>query len=101
MKMVPHLVAAGIDVLDNIQPSAGMDPYAVKREFGDRIVVQAQVDQHAVLPKWRPEEIYRKYRRMIEDLAPGGGFIISPTFRSQNTPPENLLAVLKAIGEPL
>ena len=102
MELIPDLIELGVDILDNIQPTAAnMDPYRIKEQFGRDLVIQAQVDEIIVMATWKPEDIYRKYRTLIEDLAVGGGFFISPTFRSQTTPRENLKALLRAIAEPL
>lgn len=99
---IKNLVEIGVDILDNIQPTAaGNDPYAIKREFGDRLIIQAQGDEINILPNWKPDAIYSHYRKIIEDLARDGGFIFVPAFRSETTPKENLEALLRAINEPL
>lgn len=99
---VKSLVEIGVDILDNIQPTAASnDPYAFKREFGDHLVIQAQSDEINILPNWKPDAIYSHYRKIIEDLAEGGGFIFSPAFRSETTPKENVEALLRAVARPL
>ncbi|OGJ85730.1 MAG: hypothetical protein A2268_11725 [Candidatus Raymondbacteria bacterium RifOxyA12_full_50_37] len=102
MPLVPDLVELGIDILDNLQPTAkGNDPWAIKRNFGNKLILHVQVDEQIVMREWKPKDVYSKYRKMIEDLAVGGGFIISTTFRSQDTPRENVEALLQAIRTPL
>ena len=43
--LIPRFIACGIDSLQTIQPqAAGMDPYELKAEFGDEIVLHGAVD---------------------------------------------------------
>ena len=102
IRIIPGLIEAGVDILDNIQPSAkNMDARLIKKEFGRHLVLHAQPDQHVVLRTWSPEAVYRKCRDDIMDLAQGGGYIFSPQFSWRTTPPENVKAMLQAVREPL
>jgi uroporphyrinogen decarboxylase len=91
----------GLDILDPIQPRArGMEPEALKRDFGDRLVFHGGVDIQYTLPFGSPEEVAQEVRRYIQALAPGGGYLVAPAHNVQSdVPPENLVAIRDAIEE--
>lgn len=71
---VPDLVAAGLDALNPLEVKAGMDPVALKRQFGDRLVLHGGLN--AVL--WdKPEEIRAEMERLVPVLKENGGYIFS------------------------
>jgi len=71
---VPDLVAAGLDALNPLEVKAGMDPIALKREFGDRLVLHGGIN--AVL--WdRPAEIRAEMERVLPVVKENGGYIFS------------------------
>jgi uroporphyrinogen decarboxylase len=98
---LPDLIEMGADILNPIQLSAqGMgDTAKLKREFGDSLSFWGGgVDVQQTLPRATPDEIEEEVQRRIEDLAPGGGFIFTPTQTIQpDTPPENVAAMWRAL----
>jgi len=72
--LVPELVKMGLDALNPLEVKAGMDPIALKKEFGDKLVLHGGLN--AVL--WdSPDEVYAEMERMIPVLKKDGGFIFS------------------------
>ena len=58
------------------------------------------VDTHHVLPCGTPEEVREEVRRRIQDLGPGGGYVVSPVHNIQpDVPPENVVAMYEAAYE--
>ena len=71
---VPELVGFGLDALNPLEIKAGMEPIALKREFGDKLVLHGGLN--AVL--WDdPEAVYAEMDRLIPVLKQNGGFIFS------------------------
>jgi uroporphyrinogen decarboxylase len=71
---VPDLVAAGLDALNPLEVKAGMDPIALKREFGDQLVLHGGIN--AVL--WdKPAEIRAEMEQVVPALKENGGYIFS------------------------
>ena len=96
------IVEAGFDILNPVQCSArGMDPAALKRRYGGRLVFWGGgVDTQRTLPFGTPQEVRDEVRRRIETFAPGGGFVFSSVHNVQAlTPVENLLALFDAVAE--
>ena len=94
-------IAVGMDAVQTIQPQAeGMDPYALKRDFGDRMTLHGAVDAQGFLQNATPEQIRRKVHRLIDQVGRDGGYILSPSHNIQpDTPLENALAVYRAVAE--
>ena len=97
--LIGDLIDAGIDILNPIQISSpGMNPKALKAEFGrDLVFWGGGVDTQVVLGTGTPEEVKADARRNIEALAPGGGFVFAAVHDIQaNVPSENIMAMREA-----
>jgi uroporphyrinogen decarboxylase len=98
-EVLPDLIEIGVDILNPIQVSAkGMgDTAFLKREFGKDIVFWGGIDTQHVLPFGSPQEVKVEVNRRLEDLAPGGGYVMASVHNIQyNTPPQNILAMYEA-----
>jgi uroporphyrinogen decarboxylase len=73
------------------------DTAFLKREFGKDIVFWGGIDTQHVLPFGSPQEVKVEVNRRLEDLAPGGGYVMASVHNIQyNTPPQNILAMYEA-----
>ena len=100
--LIPHLIDAGVDILNPVQTSAAnMEPARLKKEFGDKIVFWGGgCDTQQVLAKAAPEEIRRHVKERLSIFAPGGGYVFNQVHNIQaNVPPENIIAMLDAAYE--
>ncbi len=99
-RLIPHFIACGMDALQTIQPqAAGMNPYELKKEFGDRITLHGAVDVQGWLQRATPTEIAAEVSRLIDEVGDGGGFILAPCHHIQpDTPLENVLAVYGTVA---
>lgn len=93
--IIPGLIEIGVDVIDPIQVNAyGMDPSELKRYFGDIITLSGGIDEQEILPFGSPEKIRNEVLRIIDIMAPGGGYFLGPTHNFQDDCPiENILAM--------
>ncbi len=89
------LVEIGIDILNPVQVSAqGMDPKQLKKRFGDVLSFWGGIDTQHVLPHGTPEAVREEVRRRIDELAPGGGYVLCAVHNIQpDVPPENIVAM--------
>jgi uroporphyrinogen decarboxylase len=97
--LIPDFIDMGIDALNPVQVSAaGMDPAWLKREFGkDLTFWGAACDSQTVLPFGPPERVAEEVKRRIDELAPGGGYVLAPIHNIQaGVPAENVLALFDA-----
>ena len=100
MDALEGLVDMGIDVLEALQFDAKwMDPAEMKRRVGDRISFHGGVSVQSTLPFGTPEDVEREVRERLAVLGANGGYILAPSHAIQaGTPPENIVALLKAAG---
>ncbi len=71
---VPELIDIGLDSLNPLEVKAGMDPIALKEEYGDDLVFHGGIN--ALL--WdKPEQIHEEMERIIPVMKRNGGYIFS------------------------
>jgi len=71
---VPELVEMGLDALNPLEVKAGMDPLALKQQYGERLVLHGGIN--AVL--WdQPEAIQAEMERVVPRMKENGGYIFS------------------------
>ncbi|MCW5978515.1 MAG: hypothetical protein KIT09_10575 [Bryobacteraceae bacterium] len=95
---IPDLIDVGIDVLNPIQVSAArMDTRWLKQEYGRDLAFWGAIDNQRVLPYGAPADVERETLRRIEDLGPGGGYVLAAAHNiQQDAPPENIAAMFDA-----
>lgn len=85
----------GIDILDAVQPEpVGMEPEALKHDFGDRITFCGMLSLQQTLAHGTTDDCRREAEHRIRVSGRNGGYIFSPpnTF-TRDIPLENILAV--------
>jgi uroporphyrinogen decarboxylase len=71
---VPELIEIGVDMLNPLEVKAGVDPLALKRQYGDRLGFHGGLN--AVLYA-TPGKMWEEMRRVIPEMKKGGGYIAS------------------------
>jgi len=100
--LVEDFIEIGIDILNPIQTSAGKmaDLAGLKKRYGKNITFCGAIDTHHILPYGSPEEVRQEVRRVIQILAPGGGYMVASVHTIlDEVPPENILAMVDAVEE--
>ena len=91
--LLDDLIHIGIDVIHPIEPLPGVDYAAVKNQFGDRIAFLGAIDISYALPGDR-DGVIKEAQNRIQQLAPGGGYILAPSNHIQgDVPPENVVTL--------
>lgn len=101
-KFFESFIEAGFDIINPVQCSAaGMDPSALKRRYGDRLVFWGGgVDTQKTLPFGTPGQVREEVLRRCEIFAPGGGFVFNSVHNIQaGTPVANIAAMIDAVHE--
>jgi uroporphyrinogen decarboxylase len=98
-RMIPDFIAMGIDILNPIEPCAGLqDIYEIKAQYGDRIALCGNIDIDGVLMQGSREEIIRDVQEHIDRLGGGGGYICASSHDlHQLIPLENFYAMRDAV----
>lgn len=96
--IIPDLIDIGLDVLESVQPeAAGMNPYQLKKLWGNKIVFWGCLGSQSTIPFCPPSEIKNEVQKLCKEMGKGGGYILSPAKALQpETPTENAVAVLEA-----
>jgi uroporphyrinogen decarboxylase len=85
--IIPDLIEIGMDVLNPVQGNCpGMDPLALKAEFGENLAFMGGLDTQDMLPNGSVGEVQRETARLIEGMTTGGGGYILAA--SHTIPPE-------------
>lgn len=100
-ELLPDLIEIGVQAINPVQVSAkGMDSAELKAEFGENLSFWGAIDTQSVLPFGTPSDVESEVRRRIEDLAPGGGYVLASGHNIQaEVPPENVLAMFDAAAK--
>ena len=99
--LIPDFIECGLDILQSLQPLArGMDFKKIKSEYGRYIAFQGGIDIQDVMPFGTVDRVKTEVRRIIETLAPGGGYIFCSSHNLQpDTPLQNTLAMYETAIE--
>lgn len=91
--LIPQLIEAGVDILDPVQPVAGMEAETLKREFGKHLTFHGGIDTQHLMRKGTPAEVRKEVERVTRIFGEGGGYILCPSNNFMSgTPIENVLA---------
>jgi uroporphyrinogen decarboxylase len=97
--LFPRLIDMGLDLFNPFQPEV-MDPYEMKRRFGDRLSFWGGVSTQRLLPYGTPEEVRTEARRLRREVGRGGGYVISPAHQIPgDARPENVMALIETVNE--
>jgi uroporphyrinogen decarboxylase len=93
--ILDDIVEIGIEVINPVQVSnPQMDTKLLKKRYGDQLSFWGAIDTQHVMPMGTVDEVKDEVRRRIEDLAPGGGYILSAVHSIQpDVPTENIFAL--------
>ena len=94
--LIPHLIEAGIDVLNPIQ-SECMDFEEIYRKYGDKISFHGTIGTQTVMPHGTPKEGKETVWRNLDIAGDKGGLFVAPTHLLEpEVPFENILAYVEA-----
>lgn len=96
---IPHLIDAGVDVLNPIQPEC-MDFEKLYNLYGDQISFHGTIGTQTTMPFGTPEEIKALVKKNLTIVGKKGGLFVSPTHMLEpEVPWENILAYVEACAE--
>jgi uroporphyrinogen decarboxylase len=98
-ELFPELIELGLDVFNPLQPEV-MDPYEIKRQYGEQLAFYGGMSIQRVLPFGTPQEVRDEARRLMDRVGRGGGFIISPSHDMPgDIPVANMVAFIETVRE--
>jgi uroporphyrinogen decarboxylase len=72
--LVPELIEIGVDMLNPLEVKAGVDPVALKKQYGKQLAFHGGLN--AVLYD-KPELLHAEMRKVIPAMKAGGGYVAS------------------------
>ena len=100
--LLPDLIDAGLDIYNPVQfTAAGMELEGLKKDFGkDLVFWGGGVNTQSTLKNGSPEKVGDEVRKILDIMAPGGGFVFTPVHNIQeDVPPENFWAMWDTLME--
>jgi uroporphyrinogen decarboxylase len=100
--LLPDLIEAGLDIYNPVQfTAANMDLPGLKKDFGkDLVFWGGGVNTQSTLKNATPEKVSDEVKRILDIMAPGGGFVFAPVHNIQeDVPPENFWAMWDTLME--
>lgn len=94
--LIPHLIEAGIDVLNPVQPEC-MNFKELHDEYGDRLSFHGTIGTQTTMPFGTPDEVRKEVFRNLEIAGDRGGLFVAPTHLLEpEVPWENIIAYVQA-----
>jgi len=100
--LLPDLIEAGLDILNPVQfTAANMELEGLKKDFGNDLVFWGGgVDTQSTLKNASPEHVKDEVKKILDIMAPGGGFVYAPVHNIQeDVPSENFWAMWDTLME--
>ncbi len=100
--LLPDLIDAGLDIYNPVQFTAtNMDLKELKNDFGrDLVFWGGGVNTQSTLRDGSPQIVKDEVKKIIDILAPGGGFVFTTIHNIQeDIPPENFWAMWDTLME--
>ena len=80
---IPDLIEMGLDILNPIEVKAGMDPYYLKKTYGDKLSFHGGLN---ALLYTNPQELHNEIEKLIPAMKENGGFM----FGSDHSVPDSV-----------
>ena len=94
--LLPEILSLGVDVIHPLEPLPATDIPAIKASFGDKVTFLGGIDISHAMTGTR-EAVIDEVKLRIEQLAPGGGYILAPANHLQaDVSPENVVTLFEA-----
>ena len=95
---MPDVIEIGLDVIESVQPEpAGMNPYELKKKWGDKITFWGCLGSQSTLQFGTPQQIRDEVKKLCREMGKGGGYILHPAKGLQpGTPVGNAAACVEA-----
>jgi uroporphyrinogen decarboxylase len=100
--LLPDLIDAGMDIYNPVQFTAdNMDLRGLKKDFGkDLVFWGGGINTQQTLKSSTPDRVCDEVKKILDIMAPGGGFVFTPIHNVQeDVPPENFWAMWDTLME--
>ncbi len=94
-----RLADLGVDIFHCLEPMETVDMARIKQTYGERLAFWGGIDIKRAMPG-SVADVEAEVRQRIRELGPGGGYMVAPANHLQpDVPPENVVALARAVHE--
>jgi uroporphyrinogen decarboxylase len=98
-KLLPDIIALGMDVIHPLEPLHASNIPAIKEQFGNQLTFLGGIDISHAMPG-RREDVIAETKLRISQLAKGGGYILAPSNHLQaDVSAENVITLFETAHE--
>ncbi|MGC9004031.1 MAG: uroporphyrinogen decarboxylase family protein [bacterium] len=95
-EVLDDLIECGVNAIHPIEPKA-MNIREVKERYGDKLCILGGLNLDYPLSRGTPEEVEEEVKRLLKEVAPGGGYCLgSSNSITEYVPLENYKAMLES-----
>ncbi len=77
-ELIPNYIEMGLDLLQGLEPAAGVDIVMLNEKYGKKIAWNGNIDVSVLLWKGTPTEIRKECERVIKSVAPSNNLVFGP-----------------------
>ena len=96
-QFLPDLVDAGLNCIQSLEATAGVDLPGLKESLGDKLCFMGGLDSSGIITYGTPKDVEENVKNTIRSAGKGGGYFVGPSHDIINIPWENILAMRAAI----
>ncbi len=97
--VIPLLADCGVDILNPVQ-SACMDPAAIKRDYGKRLLFHGTISVQDTVPRGSVRDVREEVALRVRTVGYDGALVVSPENSIPfDAPLENILAIYETVRD--
>lgn len=77
-ELIPYYIEMGLDLLQCLEPAAGVDIIALNEQYGDKISWNGNIDVSVLLWQGTPNEVRNQCEKIIKAVAPSNNLVFGP-----------------------
>ncbi|MHA1822187.1 MAG: uroporphyrinogen decarboxylase family protein [Promethearchaeota archaeon] len=77
-ELIPYYIDVGLDLLQCLEPAAGVNLIELNEKYGDKISWNGNIDVSRLLWKGTPDEVRKECERIISHVAPSHNLVFGP-----------------------
>ena len=77
-KLIPCYIEMGLDLLQGLEPAAGVDIISLNEKYGDKISWNGNIDVSVLLWQGTPDKVRNQCEKIIKAIAPSNNLVFGP-----------------------